>query len=270
MKLFDQEYDKISEEDLKLWEEVKEKEIVYHDSKPTSIRRSHYKDYPKPVRHNLSLFPNNFIDAVDLTQSKDQFKSTLNEFELLLDKQDTTERDILNFIRDKNAYFVIGSILKTNYTFGHHALFLFPEFKMPPNYQADYLIVGKNSDGHHFVFVELENPYGDITLKDGSYGTTIRKGIKQIEDWEFWLEQNFSNLKLVFEGLQNKRLTLPKEFRDFDKTRVHFVVVAGRRNNYTERTYRLRRNNLDQRKLFVIHYDNLIDFSNQAIGSATY
>jgi hypothetical protein len=176
----------------------------------------------------------------------------------------------LNFIRDDEAFFIIGSLIKNNYTFGHHALFVFPEFKMPPNYQADYLIVGRNSDGHHFVFVELENPSGDITLKDGSYGTTIRKGIKQIDDWEIWLEQNFSHLRLVFEGQQNKSARLPNEFRDFDRTRVHYIVVAGRRSDYNERTYRLRRTHLEQRKLLVVHYDNLIDYSLELMGNATF
>lgn len=270
MKLYNTDFHTISDEDKKVWEQLQEKEIVYHDGKPTSIRKSLYHDYPKSVRHFLSLFPNNFIDATDLTKSSEQLKAILTNFETLLNNSATTERDILNFIRDNNAYFIIGSLLKNNYTFGHHALFLFPEFKMPPNYQADYLLAGKNSDGHHFVFVELENPYGDITLQDGTYGTTIRKGVKQVEDWEIWLEQNFSNLKLVFEGLQNKSVVLPDEFRDFDKTRIHYVVVAGRRKDYTERTYRQRRNNLEQRKLLVIHYDNLIDYASETIGTLTY
>jgi len=270
MKLYDTDFHEISDEDRTIWENLKEKEIAYYGNKPTLIKKSLYRDYPKSVRHNLSLFPNNFIDAVDLSQSKEQIINTLKNFSDLLNQHDTAERTILNFIRDNNAYFIIGSILKNNYPFGHQSLFMFPEFKMPPNYQADYLLVGENSAGHHFVFVELENPYGDITLQNGSYGTTIRKGIKQIEDWEIWLDQNFSNLKLVFEGLQSKKLILPKEFRDFDKTRVHFVVIAGRRNDYSERTYRQRRNNLEQRKLLVIHYDNLIDFSNTLIGAATY
>ncbi len=270
MKLYKTDYRTISNEDRHVWEILKSKEIVYFDGKPTAIRKSFYRDYPKSVRHFLSLFPNNFIDVTDLTKSSEELKATLIQFEVLLNNRTTTERDLLNFIRDNEAYFIIGSLLKNNYSFGHHALFVFPEFKMPPNYQADYLLAGKNSDGYHFVFVELENPYGDITLQDGTYGTTIRKGVKQIEDWEIWLEQNFPNLKLVFEGLQNKNEVLPKEFRDFDKTRIHYVVVAGRRKNYSDRTYRQRRNNLEQRKLLVAHYDNLIDYANATIGTSTY
>lgn len=270
MNLYNDDFLNISDADNEIWKHLKEKEIVYKDGKPTPFRQSQYRNYPKSVRHFLSLFPNNFIDAVDLTQSNDFLKKILTKFEDLLKSHHATERAILNFIRDHKAYFIIGSILKKNYSFGHHALFLFPEFKMPPNYQADFVLVGENSDGHHFVFLELENPYGEITLQDGTYGSTIRKGLKQVEDWDIWIEKNFSNLELVFEGLQKKDEVLPKEFRNFDKTRVHFVVIAGRRNDYSERTYRLRRNNLEQRKVLVIHYDNLIDYSNETIGTSTY
>lgn len=270
MRLYKNDYTTIPDEDRKLWEELQEKEIVYLDGKPTAIKKSLYRDYPKSVRNFCSLFPNNFIDAVDLIRSSAFLKETLTQFETFLNNPNITERGILNFIRDNEAYFIIGSLLKNNYTFGHHALFIFPEFKMPPNYQVDYLLVGRNSDGYHFVFVELENPYGDITLKDGTYGTTIRKGVKQIEDWDIWIEQNFSNLELVFEGLKNKNEVLPKEFRDLDKTRVHYIVVAGRRKDYSDRTYRQRRNNLEQRKLLVVHYDNLIDYANEIIGKSTF
>ena len=32
----------------------------------TNFRKNCYHDYPKAVRHNMSLFPNNFMDIVDL------------------------------------------------------------------------------------------------------------------------------------------------------------------------------------------------------------
>ncbi len=270
MKLYKIDYSTISKEDRLKWENLKVKETEKKNGVSLFLKKSLYREYPKSVRHYTSLFPNNFIDGIDLIKSSKELNQNLLEFEILLNNLSLTERDILNFIRDKEAYFIIGALLKNNYSFGHHALYIFPEFKLPPNYQVDYLLVGKNSEGYHFVFVEFENPYGDITLKDGTFGITIRKGIKQIEDWEFWLEQYFSNLKLVFENMQNKNEILPNEFRDFDKTRIHFAIVAGRRNDYTDRTYRSRRKNLEERKLHIIHYDNLIDFASEAIGSNTY
>ncbi|MBB3186231.1 Shedu anti-phage system protein SduA domain-containing protein [Microbacter margulisiae] len=271
MTLYDRDFNTITIEENLLWEQLKEQEKVVINGRPSdNIRKSLYAKYPVAVRHFLSLFPNNFLDSVELKSESVSLKSKLQDFSILLDNFQTTERQILNFIKEKKAFFLIGSILKSNYRFGHHSLFIFPEFKLPPNFQVDYLLVGENSDGHHFVFVELENPYGQITISDGSYGETIRKGIKQIDDWEIWLEQNFSNLRLVFEQTVNKTEKLPKEFTVFDKTRMHYVVVAGRRTDYNKRTYRLQRRNLEQRKLQVFHYDNLIDFADEAIGTSTY
>ena len=177
---------------------------------------------------------------------------------------------ILNNNRDKKAYFLLGGILKKYYHFGHHAMYIFPEFQMPPNYRTDYLLVGKNSDGYHFIFVELEAPHSNITLKDGTIGETIRKGTNQIDFWEVWLEGNFSHLTLLFEQYKNPTMPLPKEFTSFDKSRIHFVVVAGRRKDFSEMTYRLRRAKLEQQKLNILHYDNLIDGAKEAIGTDTY
>lgn len=270
MNLCSRDYSILTPNEKELWEKLKEKEIVYDNEKPTMVRISEYKNYPKAARHFDSLFPNNFVDSIDLKSSKEIFEESLCKFELLLNDVQITERKILNFIKENNAWFIVASILKKNYHFGHHSVYLFPEFPLPPNYQADYLIVGKNSSGYHFVFVEFENPYKDITIKDGSFGTTIRKGIRQIDDWEYWIEHNYSNLKLVFDKQLNPNKHLPSEFLNFDKSRIHYVVVAGRRNDFSDKTYRLQRNHLDQRKLFVIHYDNLVDFSRDTIGTLTF
>jgi len=271
MKLYDRDFNSITHEENLLWEELKEQEKVVVNGKPSEfIKKSLYTKYPVAVRHFLSLFPNNLVDSVELRSESESLKNKLQYFSILLDNTSTTERQILNFIKDEKAHFLIGAILKSNYRFGHHSLFIFPEFKLPPNFQVDYLIIGKNSDGHHFVFVELENPYGQITISGGSYGETIRKGIKQIDDWEIWLEENFSHLRLVFEQALSKTEKLPKEFSIFDKTRMHYVVVAGRRNDYNEKTYRLQRSNLEQRKLQVFHYDNLVDFAKETIGTHSY
>jgi hypothetical protein len=216
------------------------------------------------------LFPNNFVDAVELISEKESFERNLNDFSTILGDTHITERDILRFIKNEKAYFLIGSILKRNFRFGHHGLYIFPEFKLPPNFQVDYLLVGGNSDGYHYVFVELENAYGKITTRDGSYGETIRKGIRQVDDWERWLEENFSHLHLVFTQALGDQKSLPREFTVFDKTRMHYVVVAGRRSDYNDRTYRLQRSILERRKLHIVHYDNLTDFAKTAIGTHSY
>lgn len=270
MKLYHRDFNIITVEEQKLWDDIKQQEALIINGKLSSIKISHYDKYPIAVRHFLSLFPNNHLDSFELTKESETLKGKLEDFKVLLDNSFTTEREILNFIQTDKAFFIIGSILKKNFLFGHHGLYIFPEFKLPPNFQVDYLIIGKNSDGYHFVFVELENPYGQITIRDGSYGETIRKGIRQIDDWELWLEQNYAHLRLVFEQALGKNELLPKEFSVFDKTRVHYIVVAGRRKDYNDKTYRLRRSLSEQRKLQVLHYDNLIDYATQTIGTFSY
>jgi hypothetical protein len=184
---------------------------------------------------------------------------------------DTTERSILNFIRDEKAWTIVGSILKSNFNFGHHDTYLFPEFNLMPNHFVDYLLVGKNSGGFEFVFVEFENISKAITVKDGSIGTTFRKGIKQIEDWDAWLDANFSStIHLEFERHIKPKTFLPNEFRALDKTRIHYVVVAGRRIDFKERTYRQRRDLLLSRRIHLLHYDNLLDAGRKIIGTPSY
>ena len=70
---------------------------------------------------------------------------------------------------------------------------LFPEFQLGGLYKADYLLVGMSSGGFEFIFVELKNPYGKITLKDGQSGAEFRNGISQLEDWKRWLPSNYSS-----------------------------------------------------------------------------
>ncbi|WP_205514665.1 Shedu anti-phage system protein SduA domain-containing protein [Longitalea arenae] len=268
MTLYDRDFNFISEDERLIWEELKNQEKVFINGQLSNIRKSLYTKYPIAVRHFLSLFPNNFLDSVELRKKTESLIDKLDKFRMLLDNS-AEERNILNFIKSENAYFIIGSILR-NYRFGHHALYIFPEFMLPPNFKVDYLLIGRNSDGHHFVFVELENPNGNITNSDGFFGKTIRKGIKQADNWELWLEANFSSLRLVFEQALGKNEPLPKEFTVFDKTRIHFVVIAGRRKDFNEKTYRLQRNHSEQRKLQIFHYDNLIDFATEVIGKHAY
>lgn len=212
---------------------------------------------PKAGYHYESLFPNNYLCLTEL-DDHDRLDKIAEDFGKLLDSG-VGEREVLNFINQNEYYCLIGGILKSSYFFGHHGAYAFKEFPLPPNFIADYLLIGDSSGGHQFVFVELENPTGSITNKDGTFGTTIRKGIKQVEDWEEWIESNFPILELLFEKAVGSTEPLPKEFRKLDKTRIHFAIVAGRRKDFSEKTYRLRRQLKQQRNITLLHYDNLID-----------
>jgi hypothetical protein len=197
---------------------------------------------------------------VDFADRPEHFTRQIEEFQRLLTSTPLVgERQIINFVKSRGAYFIIGAILERGFLFGHHSCFIFPEFQLGTEYKADYLLVGTNSHGYHFVFVELEDHKGSVTLEDGEFGAVIRKGMSQVGRWRIWLAENFSSLRPIFEkALGRSHKTLPREFSVYDPSRCHFVVVAGRRDHYSDFTKRLQREE-QTNFLTILHYDNLVD-----------
>lgn len=277
MSLFKKDYSNLTKEELTAIEEYEKADQNGKDTPVKGIKLLTRNDVIKQMKIILnypfiknfkSIFPNNHLNTYHLRSNKLDYINKLEDFIQLIDNQNTSERDILNFIRSEEAHFIISSAL--NFTsFGHHDRYIFQEVPLPPNHQADFLVIGKNSDGFHFLLFELENPYKGITTKDGSFGLTIRKGLSQIDDWKSWMDKNFTTLKNVLVKLKNPKLNLPTEFYEYDNTRFHYIVVAGRRENFSEKTYRLART-LKQQGTIVIHYDNLIDESEKLIESGRY
>lgn len=236
---------------------------------PAEDYQNYWNSLPLAVVHYKQLFPNNFLN-IDGLKNSGFCNLIIRNFKMLLDTG-ASERDALNFIRDNEASFIIGSIFKNQcYTFGHHAAFAFREFELPPNYKVDFLLVGKNSGGYEFIFVELESPTGRITSATGEIGEVFRKGLKQIDDWEAWLEANYASIKLVYDKALGHDKMLPREFMEFDATRIHFVVVAGRRTDFSFKTYRKRRNLLRKQGVLLLHYDNLLDTAEKLISHGSY
>ena len=250
------EYDKVDNNQLQTHEHFQEKREIT-------------AKYPA-IRYFNSLFPNNFINPEELEDKKDELTKKLNDFKDLLDNPKSTERIILNYIKNSESFFIISSIAKNNSNWGNHDLYLFPEFPLGTNYKVDYLLTGKNSFGFHFMFIELENIYNGITNSNGSFGQTIRKGINQVNGWELWLEKNYNHLKPIYEKNLNPNQKLPNEFFEFDKTKISYTVVGGRREDYDETTYRSRGKHRDESKIIILHYDNVIDSSKLVLRETCY
>lgn len=258
MKIYDRDYYLLTPQEKTEWENLKEKEIVKESSIGNLVvRKSLYRDYPVAARHFISLFPNNHLDIMDLKQ-EDMLNNLIDRFEEYLSKSEINERGILNWIRENTAYFIIASLFKAEYNFGHHDAFIFPEFQLGNSYQVDYLLVGKNSGGYEFIFIELEHPTKNITIKDGHLGDAFRKGERQVSDWKIWLESNFSSITETFMKYKSPNQNLPMEFLKYDSTRMHFVAIAGKRSNFTERTYQLKRQKRKSEDILFLHYDNLM------------
>lgn len=231
---------------------------------------NNFMAYPKAARMCKSLFPNNYLDVAEL-RDVERLGVANKEFYSLLEDKTCTERNILNFIKDKKYYHIIGSIIwGLTINIGNHGAYLFPEFQLGNLYKVDYLLMGKSSGGFEFIFIEFESPYGNITLKDGQLGAEFRDGISQLEDWKRWLPSNYSSFGEVMKKYKNSALDLPEEFYVLDMSRFHYVVVAGRRAEFKDKTYIIKRERKKADDIDIIHYDNLFDFSNNLIGKVTY
>jgi len=263
--LYERDYNILTPYEKKEWSSIKKKKIVGKFGR-FSIQKNLFRDYPKAVRHYLSLFPNNYLDIVEL-QDKERLIDLIEGFGRILDSEETKERDIIHYLRKKEAFFIIGSLLKSYYSkFGHHTAFVFPEFQLGNSFIVDYLVVGKGSGGFEFVMVELEAPSGNITMSGGQLGKAFRKGLNQIEDWDSWIDSNYQSLKETFDKYKKPDETLPEEFSRLDKSRIHYAVIAGRRRNFNKKTYAISRKS----DKLILHYDNLLDSSKNIIGKATY
>jgi hypothetical protein len=267
MNLYDRDYFALTADEETEWESLKRKEIIMKAGR-FPIRKSLFLDYPKAVRHYLSLFPNNYLDILELGDAK-RLEGLVEGLTQILDSEETKERDIINYLKQNEAYFIIGSLLKSYYhTFGHHDAFVFPEFQLGNSFKADYLIVGRGSGGFEFVLVELEAPSGNVTISEGELGEIFRKALNQIGDWDNWIDSNYTSLKETFDKYKKPDETLPEEFTHLDKSRMHYAVIAGRRGDFTKKTYRIRRKRGND--ALILHYDNLVDSATNIIGKNTY
>ncbi len=97
--------------------------------------------------------------------------------------------------------------------------------------------------------------------------TYVRKGLAQVSDWNDWLQARYSSLSETFNKHRGSCETLPDEFLTLDISRIHYVVIAGRRKDFSKKTYRKRR---EGNSVLILHYDNLLDVANSVIGEATY
>lgn len=267
MKIYDRDYNYLTEQEVREWEILKEKEIIQRVGE-LKIRKSLYREYPFAVRRKMSLFPNSHLDIVEL-QEEERLLMLIESYSKLLDNPLTNERNILNWLRKERAYFIIASIMKSYYSFGHHDAFIIPEFQLGNSYQVDYLLIGRSSGGYEIIFIELENPIKKATLSSGHLGENFRKGLNQVSDWNSWLEGNFNSIYETFSKYKNNDYTLPVEFLKYDSSRIHFVVVAGRREHFNEKTYEIKRQKLKE-GILLLHYDNLYDMSKKLINEATY
>ncbi len=224
---------------------------------------------PNYIYKHDCLFPNNEVSFLDIEEDENWFKTNLNGLIEVITDNTATERNILNYIKKNKASSLVTSL--THYTdFGHHEVFIFPEFQLSNNYQVDFLIIGRASGGYQFLLIEFENPYGKITTHRGEFSIAINKGIKQIKDWQRWIPKNFNSVHQTLKKYKGPNKDFPKEFYELDLDRFHYIIVAGRREDYNDLTYQERRETKKTQNINILHYDNLVENSRYMIKTKSW
>ena len=201
------------------------------------------------VWHKRSLFPNNYLHLLeykklDFDEEADNYHKIIYEAK--------NEQEIQQYIKVNHKWFIPGSIF-LDYNFGHHDAYLFPEQKLGNEYAADYMLLGKSSDGYSIILVEFEKadvPY--CRTIDNMESESVRKGITQIKDWQRWMGQ-CRDYFLKNIGLSQKGIDVPIY-------RIFYYLVVSRRDYMNETVCDIRSQTMyDMHNVKIVTFDRLED-----------
>ena len=193
---------------------------------------------------NFKVLSIEFCRKTDFTKEAKLLEEELNKA--------TKESDIQSYIKDNEKLFIPLSLLK-NYDFGHHFACVVPEYSLGKEYRVDYMLVGKNSIGYQFVFVEFEDVNVNYrNKKTNSETEKVRKGITQIRDWKRWFDQN----KTYFENGEG----IAEFGRNIPSWAFHYCLVVSRRERMDDMANKLRGEEQKEHvDLKIVSYDRLVD-----------
>ena len=162
------------------------------------------------------------------------------------------ENDIQRYIKENRKWFIPASIFE-EYDFGHHEAYIVPEQALGAEFRVDYMLVGKNSIGHHIVLVEFENVNVDYKLQSlDMESNSVRKGMTQIKSWKRWMDDN-RNYFMDSCGLTNISANIPT-------WGINYCLVVGRRNRMDDKANQMRgQTQYEEGNLKIISYDRLVE-----------
>ncbi len=202
---------------------------IFSQAYSEAIHSLHYK---KREEHKID------IAAIDVSS---RLNYAIDNFQKLIDRKDVHEkRDIHPFL--EKHYFLLHP--NPADFFSEVAIGLGTEFRI------DFLI--RESDGK-YLMVEIENPRHPLFTKAGEFTNQVNHAIRQVEDWQQWVE---SNLPMV-----------QKKYPDI--VSPSGLLVIGRSQFLTnEERQRLERRNINFRgKIAIWTYDQIIDNAKSFVQS---
>lgn len=250
----------LQDRDYTIYSNDEEKEAFIHDEKYENcngiksnrnfLRFSHPDtDIRRFIWHRRSLFPNNYLYFLEYKEIN--FEKEADEYNKVIYSANN-EHEIQTYIKGNRKWFIPGAIF-LDYNFGHHDAYLFPEQKLGNSFIADYMLIGKNSDGYNIVLIEFEKANTPYLIKTGNIESeSVRKGIAQIKDWKRWIDQN--------RDFFMKDIGLSKFGIDVPTYRIFYYLVVSRRDLMTEQAIDVRSQSVyEMQNTKIVTFDRLTD-----------
>ena len=153
---------------------------------------------------------------------------------------------------------LLGSLL------GRTPRYVVPRPSLAGKYVPDFLLADVDSDGAHWIFVELESPRARIFVQNGKkFSREAQRGIDQVKEWRRWIDdnRNFARRNQAEGGLG-----LP----DIE-SHAPGLVIVGRTSSLGESDQGHRRQLKNENKIELRTYDGVmkqirsnLDFSGPA------
>ncbi|MGA7925251.1 MAG: Shedu anti-phage system protein SduA domain-containing protein [Candidatus Sulfotelmatobacter sp.] len=156
----------------------------------------------------------------------------LTQFESLIDQTGVHEkRDIHPFMKGHQFLpFASPDLVLSEVPIG-----------MGTKYRIDFLVQKPDST---YLLVEIENPQARLFIKSGDFSADVNHAIRQVEDWQEWIEANLPTVERSYPGIRAPEA----------------LVVIGRDRglSITEQN-RLARHNVNMRgRIMIKTYDDLL------------
>lgn len=143
---------------------------------------------------------------------------------------------------------------------GGRTRFCIPRLSLGGKYTPDFFMSDINSLGVRWVFVELETPDSDVTLKGrNDLEDHARKGVSQVKEWREWLQ---NNLDVARRSKQKDGLGLVDI-----RPRSEGVVFVGRRARLLGNADAVRNPIREENDIQVHTYDWLLE---QLMGALSF
>jgi hypothetical protein len=179
------------------------------------------------------------------------------------------EREISSFL-SKHPELIRWAVCRT----GGHTTYVIKEFPFGSHYKADFIVPFSYSGAWEVHLIELEPPDDMVITRDGLPSNRLNKAVKQINDWQDYIEKNrypFRSdlsewcIKKDLLGLHND-LKEPSNYTG-DKLKdqdtyigFNYYIIIGRRENIDQEK-RKRMNHFRNQGIRVLTYDALIDIA---------